>query len=164
MNEQLGQAPQKSSRNRIERGVALVRDAMDRRGLRLTRPREAVVRIALQLPGHFCARTLAERVFAAGHEGSLNTVYRLLPLMIEAGVLRETAMMSAHGQLFEDIFERDTHEHLRCTRCHEIVEFDFPALIEAERRLALEHGFLLTGRAYELQGLCARCRSGEGQP
>lgn len=135
---------------------------MERRGLRLTRAREAVVRMALQLPGHFCARTLAERVVASGHDGSLNTVYRLLPLMVEAGVLRETAMASDNGQLFEDVFERDNHEHLRCIRCQEVVEFELPALGEAERRLASEHDFLITGRAYELQGVCPACRGTEG--
>lgn len=151
------------SRGRVERGTETVRQVVERRGLRLTRAREAVVRIALQLPGHFCARTLAERVVASGHDGSLNTVYRLLPLMVEAGVLRETAMASDHGALFEDVFERDNHEHLRCTRCQEVVEFELPALIDAERRLASEHDFLLTGRAYELQGVCSGCRAAESR-
>lgn len=146
-------------RTRLERGVQAVRVMMDQRGWRLTVRREAVVRMALQLPGHFCARTLAEHVASAGHHGSLNTVYRLIPLMIEAGVLRETAMMSDQGQLYEDTFERALHDHLRCVRCHEIVEFELPELAEAELSLARDHGFQLTGRAYELQGVCATCRT-----
>jgi Fur family transcriptional regulator, ferric uptake regulator len=161
VNAQRAGGPVSTSRGRVERGTDTVRQVMEQRGLRLTRAREAVVRMALQLPGHFCARTLAERVVASGHDGSLNTVYRLLPLMIEAGVLRETAMISEHGQLFEDVFERDNHEHLRCVRCQEIVEFELPALIEAERRLASQHDFLITGRAYELQGVCPMCRERE---
>jgi Fur family ferric uptake transcriptional regulator len=145
-------------RTRLERGLETVRSLVARRGWRFTVRREAVVRMALQLPGHFCARTLADQVAAAGYEGSLNTVYRLLPLMIEAGVVRETAMMSDHGQLYEDAFERTQHDHLRCVKCHEIVEFELPELAEAELSLASEHGFQLTGRAYELQGVCASCR------
>jgi Fur family ferric uptake transcriptional regulator len=143
----------------VERGVATVREALGRRGLRLTAAREAVVRTALRLPGHFCARTLAARVTAAGHDGSINTIYRLLPVLVESGIVRETAIVSAHGQLFEDVFERREHEHLRCTRCHEVVEFELPHLAEAEQRLAVRHGFQLTGRAYELQGVCGDCRA-----
>jgi len=146
-------------KGRVERGVATVRETLERRGLRLTSAREAVVRAALRLPGHFCARRLAARVTASGHDGSLNTIYRLLPLLVQAGVVRETAIVSVHGQLFEDVFERQEHEHLRCTMCHEIVEFELPNLTEAEQRLADEHGFELTGRSYELQGVCGSCRA-----
>jgi tRNA nucleotidyltransferase (CCA-adding enzyme) len=81
---------------------------------------------------------------------------------LRAGVLRavgEPARRFGEETQYDNISTKGDHDHLICTGCGHIVEFEDPAIEGLRQQVALANGFHLTGRNLELYGLCAGCRS-----
>lgn len=147
---------------RRERALERIRQLLESRGLRLTSERALIVSTALGMKGHFNASTLMSCLNERGRQRvSLSTIYRMLPLMAEAGVLSETPSLRLDGQCFEDVFEQRAHEHLLCVGCGILVEFQLPPLSDIEQGIIERFGFLVTHRYFELRGLCGKCQERE---
>ena len=56
---------------------------------------------------------------------------------------------------------RSHHDHLICTGCGRIVEFENEKIEELQIRVARSHGFEVESHKLELYGRCDRCRRGE---
>jgi len=127
------------------------------RGLRMTGEREALVRAALGRRRHFTLEELVEEVVQNDTRASRATVYRGLPILIEAGIL-QPVLVSDEPRRFELAFGRRHHDHLLCRRCGRVVEFRSSAIEEQQLKVAARHGFRLTSHLHELVGDCATCR------
>lgn len=144
----------------IERAIQQLRDFNRRKGLRNSTVRETVARTAMRRRGHFSVEELVSEIRGeANTEIHAATVYRIMPLLVEAGLLRITLVSTGDGALYERSFEREHHDHLICTECGAVVEFHFEAIEVLQRDLAERFGFRLTSHIHELLGLCAKCRS-----
>ena len=137
----------------IERAITQLNEVMKARGLRASTVRDSVARAALNLEGHFAADDLVRRV---PHVGAA-TVYRVLPLLVEAGLLQTAPSRTADGTHYERAFQREHHDHLLCLECQAVVEFQFEAFEVLQRDVAARFGFSLTGHVHELHGLCEKC-------
>ena len=150
---------ERASRNRLHRALATVEAKLEARGLRLTEARRHLVAMTLDVTGCFRAEDLVRVSQRAGQpRASLSSVYRMIPVMIEAGLLREATFPTARGRFLEVAFERAAADHLRCIGCHTVVEYRLPALDGIRRALNAEFGFELTGRRFEGYGFCRECR------
>lgn len=131
------------------------------KGLKNSEVRDAVARAALAYDGHFTVedlvKTLRETEVADAHPA---TVYRVVPLLVEAGLIRETLVSAGEGHRYERAFEREHHDHLICTSCGTVVEFEFEAIEVLQRDVARRFGFQLTGHIHELFGVCKDCGPG----
>jgi Fur family ferric uptake transcriptional regulator len=127
------------------------------RGLRMTGEREALVRAALGRRRHFTLEELVEEVVQNDTRASRATVYRGLPILIEAGIL-QPVLVSDEPRRFELAFGRRHHDHLMCRRCGRVVEFRSTAIEELQTKIAARHGFRLTSHVHELVGDCSACR------
>lgn len=127
------------------------------RGVRLTSVREKILQAICTFEGHFRAEDLAARLRDGGHPVSLVTVYRNLPLLERAGVVRRT-FLTRGVAVYERARQGEHHDHLICTRCRKVVEFEYRAIDVLQEAAAAEHGFTLTGHHLELLGLCPECR------
>jgi Fur family ferric uptake transcriptional regulator len=141
------------------RGAERLRDFLRSRGLRMTGEREALVRAALGRRRHFTLEELVEE--AVGHDAraSRATVYRSLPILIEAGIL-QPVLVSEEPRRFELALGRPHHDHLLCRACGRVVEFRSSAIEGLQLKVAARHGFRLTSHVHELVGDCAACRRG----
>jgi Fur family transcriptional regulator, ferric uptake regulator len=140
----------------LERLHHVVRD----RGLKSSSTRDAVARAALQRRGHFSVDELIADLRAGGAaEVHAATVYRVIPLLLEAGLIQMTLVSNREGARYERAFEREHHDHLICTACGNVVEFEFEAIELLQRDVAERFGFHLTGHVHELLGTCSNCRS-----
>jgi Fur family ferric uptake transcriptional regulator len=149
----------------VERAVEALRLVVRERGLKASATREAIARAALRRTGHFSAEDLIADLRRDGSEGGqVATVYRVLPLLVEAGLLQVTLLSRRDGTRYERAFEREHHDHLVCTRCGEIVEFEFEAIEVMQRQVASRFGYRLTGHVHELFGLCRLCASRNETP
>ena len=128
------------------------------RSLRMTEARETVVKIALEQRGHFDVDELVAEAERRGLEASRATVYRLLPLLMEAGIVQH-AVVSGERRRYEAAFGQEHHDHLICRRCGKVVEFHFEAFEMLQREIAAKYDFELTGHFHELIGICGACRS-----
>ncbi|MEW5725831.1 MAG: transcriptional repressor, partial [Thermodesulfobacteriota bacterium] len=84
------------------------------------------------------------------------SIYRTIPLLIEAGLIAEVYLENGHMH-YERVYGRDHHCHLRCNNCRTIIEFHDERLSEIERDIAVKHGFRSEGHKMEITGLCAQC-------
>jgi Fur family transcriptional regulator, ferric uptake regulator len=130
------------------------------RGLRMTGEREALVRAALGRRRHFTLEELVEEVVQGDTRASRATVYRGLPILIEAGIL-QPVLVSDEPRRFELAFGRRHHDHLMCRRCGRVVEFRSSAIEDLQLKVAARHGFRLTSHLHELVGDCTVCRRAE---
>jgi Fur family ferric uptake transcriptional regulator len=132
------------------------------RGLRMTGEREALVRAALGRRRHFTLDELVEEAVERDARASRATVYRGLPILIEAGIL-QPVLVSDEPRRFELVLGRRHHDHLRCRRCGRVVEFRSDAIEDLQLKIAARHGFRLTSHVHELVGDCAACRRAGGR-
>ena len=130
------------------------------RGVRLTRPRRAVVDALAKSHGPV---SVAE--IHAGLDDrrvDLGSVYRTVALLCRLDVVRPTDT-STTTQRFE-LTERFTghHHHLVCRRCGDIQDVDGcvlqdQALARLARRIRQVARFQVTEHDIRLYGICARC-------
>ncbi len=146
----------------VARAVERFRDELHARALKFSRVREAIVRAAVTYRGHFSVEDLLRRLHADGVEDAhLATLYRAIPLLVETGLIQPALVSKSDGQRYEAAFEREHHDHLVCTSCHPIVEYQSEALEALQREIAERHGFLLDDHVHELRGRCKDCRRAE---
>ena len=130
-------------------------------GLRQTREREAIVREIFSREDHFDVDELYLRL--KKKEGvSKPSIYRTIPLLIEAGLIEEVFLEDGHMH-YEHIYGRDHHCHIHCRQCRKIVEFFDPRLPEIEAEVARRFGFKPEGHKMEIRGLCQACAGLQGQ-
>lgn len=134
-----------------------LREFLRGRGLRMTGEREALVRAALSRRRHFTLGELVEEAVRKDTTTSRATVYRALPILMEAGIL-QPVLVSDEPRRFELAFGRRHHDHLLCRRCGRVVEFRSSAIEGLQVEIARRHGFRLTRHVHELVGDCAACR------
>src|SRR6476619_2174136 len=91
-------------------------------GVKHTAQREAIVREFLNTKEHISIDELLRRVRVQHPSVGYATVYRTLRLLKEVGLADERHFGDGKA-LYEPIGEHH-HDHLICTSCHKIVEFE----------------------------------------
>lgn len=128
------------------------------RGLRLSAPRRAVLRAAMALENHFERRSLERRLAGSGVHRA--TLFRTLPLLVEAGLLGRVRGRGGRVR-FEHTVGHGHHDHLVCECCGRMVEFASDAVEKEQERLCRAHDFVQTAHSLVIRGLCGRCRERE---
>lgn len=137
---------------------ARLQEYLTRKRLKSTKQRDLITDAFFkQLGKHVTIEELLRIVRRRNQAIGYATVYRTLMMLVDAGV--------AHQRHFEDgqsRFEAVTdhhHDHLICTQCHKIIEFENDAIEDLQEKVAREHGFKLTGHKMELYGICGECQN-----
>lgn len=144
----------------VQRALDRLRSVIRERGLRNSTVREAIARAALTYEGHFSAEELAQRVRETSDaDAHPATVYRVLPILVDAGLLQEVLHSDADQSRYERAFEREHHDHLICSDCGAVVEFQSEAIEVLQRDVAERFRFRLTDHVHELIGQCNTCAS-----
>jgi len=100
-----------------------VRGVLRDRGLRYSRPREAILAFMAEEPRHVSAESLYQSLRERGEDLSLSTVYLNLGVLVEAGLLRE--FKGAQGESLYDA-SVEPHDHLICRETGEVVDVPMP--------------------------------------
>jgi Fur family transcriptional regulator, peroxide stress response regulator len=126
------------------------------RGLRLTKPRRAVLDVVRASFAHPSAGTVYESVRHKLPRVSLATVYRNLRTLAAEGFLQELPAPS--GMRFDG--RMDSHDHFTCVACHRI--YDVPPLPPSAvlKRVRSMTGFEVLQQRIEFYGRCRTCRRG----
>ncbi len=139
---------------------AQLTDYMRNKGLKLTRQREAILQAFLEGDKHLSIDELLQqtrRLHAGiGHA----TVYRTMRLFVDAGIAHEHSFGDGPAQ-YEPAHpdEEDHHDHIICTSCGKIIEFENEQIERLQESVAREHSFLLTDHRMQLFGICPDCQS-----
>ncbi|MBF0171653.1 MAG: transcriptional repressor [Nitrospinae bacterium] len=134
---------------------------LTRHGLKSTVQREIIIKRFVKSRGHLSADELYAALREEHPSIGLATIYRTLKILTEAGIARE--------QRFNDGFTRYEfngpddrhHDHLVCTACGRVEEFENREIERLQEEVANIHGFAINDHKLELYGLCPDCaRSG----
>lgn len=131
---------------------------LERRGLKLTRPRKQILESVFSLHEHFDAEQLHARMKSLSAEISLATIYRTLPLLVEAGLI-QLSLRSASRDVFEHIFGHPKHIHWVCQNCGRVQETSLDALSKSLDREAQQIKFQRSEISVQVRGLCWQCSS-----
>jgi len=148
-----GDAPSPSSaaRERLSHWIA-------ERGLKATRQRDLIVDTFFSQSGHLSVEELLGKVQARDEHIGAATVYRTMKILADAGLA--SARHFDDGQTrYEAAIGRHHHDHLICTSCHQIIEFENERIEELQDMVARQHGFQVTRHKLELYGLCKDCQA-----
>jgi Fur family ferric uptake transcriptional regulator len=144
---------------KLQRALVSLRTVIRDKALKMTRVREAIARAALSYEGHFSVDDLLQVLRSARvKDAHQATVYRALPLLVEAGLVQPALVAEGDRQLYEAAFEREHHDHLVCTGCGRVIEYQSEAMEALQRDIAARYGFELNGHVHVLRGLCRDCR------
>ena len=127
------------------------------RGLKATRQRDVIVDAFFSEPGHLSVEELVEKARRRDPSIGAATVYRTMKILAEAG-LASVRHFEGGQTRYEAALDRHHHDHLICTSCHNIFEFENERIEELQESVAAEHGFTVTHHKLELYGLCKNCR------
>lgn len=127
------------------------------RGLRSTDARRKIVEVVLDTDHHFTAEDLLDLIKERGHRVSRASVYRTLSLLCEGGFV-ESREFQRGQMMYELMVGQHHHDHLICTGCDRIVEFENDEIEQLQEGVAEKHGFLLQSHSLRLFGSCPDCR------
>ena len=130
---------------------------MAERGLKSTRQRSLIVETFLSMDGHLSVEEVWNKVRQQDSKVSVATVYRTMKLLSDSGLAH--ARNFGDGQTrYEAAAGRHHHDHLICTRCGAILEFENDRIEAMQEVVARKHGFKVTSHKMELYGLCKDCQ------
>ncbi len=127
------------------------------RGLRQTEQRRFLIEQIFARHEHFDADALMENLPRKGHKHYVSqaTVYRTLEQLVDAGLLN--CFQLDGRSVYEFDYGYPQHDHLYCTQCRKLIEFQSDELAELINRVATEHGFRVGEHRLIVNGVCADC-------
>ncbi len=114
----------------------------------------------LGIEGHISPEFIQEKLAEAGHSVDLDTVRDVLEVLCRYGIAQRT-QLNGSGAWYEHLHLGGDHDHLLCTGCGKIVEFNESDIGELTKRAARQHGFEPVLHKLTVLGLCSSCRKKE---
>ena len=106
---------------------------------------------------HVTAQELYERVVKRDPSVGFATVYRFLRDLANKNFVTEVRMGGQASRY--ELTTKEHHDHLTCTNCGKIVEFENKKIEKLQEQVAEYFGFVLTNHILELYGLCSSCQT-----
>ena len=128
---------------------------LEKNNLKHTKQRELILTTFLEAKRHVTSEDLYQRVRDQHPTIGYTTVYRTMKLLAEAGLATERHFDDGITR-YE--IEQEHHDHLVCTQCGKIVEFESEVIEDAQDEIAQKYGFEILRHRHELYGLCRDCR------
>jgi len=134
-------------------------DFIERKGLRKTTQRDAIVEAAFSTTEHYTAEELLKRAKKLEPSVSRATVYRTLPLLVECGVLKEMDFGKEFKYYDPNYNDHPFHNHLICVDCDKIVEFDDINIDTLENCISKRLGFSPAKKIVRIEAKCDRLKA-----
>lgn len=126
-------------------------------GLKFTQQRKAIAEAFFRGGKHLSLTELL--VLAKKRQAGIGyaTVYRTMKLMSESGLASEHKFVEGQEARYEPTVEGEHHDHLICTRCGRIIEFEDEAIEQRQALVAAQYGFRVVSHRHEIYGECPDC-------
>jgi Fur family ferric uptake transcriptional regulator len=134
---------------------------MAKKKLRSTAQRRLIVDTFFDGSPHVTIEDLLTEVRSQDRGIGYATVYRTLKLLAESGVASERRFGDGLSRYELADGEDDHHDHLICTSCGSITEFEEPKIEKLQDVIAARHNFRVTSHRHEMYGVCGACQAPE---
>ena len=137
--------------------IDVLEEYISENNLKITKQRRSVLKIFLECNNHVSVEELYNIVLKTEPKIGLATVYRTLALLTKSGLALE--MDFGDGQKrYESSYKSVHHDHMLCTECGKILEFNHPLIEKYQEEVALQKNFKITSHKLDLFGLCQDCK------
>ncbi|MEP7234957.1 MAG: transcriptional repressor [Ignavibacteriota bacterium] len=120
---------------------------------RNTPERFEVLDAVMKWDDHFDADNLFIWLKNNGSKVSRATVYKTLNLLHECGLVSRYRFSQGHAQ-YEKTIDRPHHDHLICTTCGKIIEFDNSRVIQMQNDICIAYGFKPLYHSFQVFSQC----------
>lgn len=128
--------------------------------LKSTKQREVILEVlCAHQQQHVSIEKVWEEARKVNPQIGYATVYRTLMLLVEAGLVQQRHFSS--GQSLFELATDDHHDHLICSKCGKIFEFENDTIESLQKKIAQKFGFQLISHKMELYGICLACQKSE---
>jgi Fur family ferric uptake transcriptional regulator len=124
--------------------------------LKVTTQRMAILHSLHEGRRHVTAQELFEKVNKLHPEIGFATVYRFLRTLNDSKFVTEVRMGGLPARY--ELTPKGHHDHLTCTKCGKICEFENKAIENLQEKVANQFGFKLIHHILELYGVCPACQ------
>jgi Fur family ferric uptake transcriptional regulator len=125
-------------------------------GLKATFPRLKILDIFRKSDErHLSAEDVYRFLIAEKIDIGLATVYRVLTQFEQAGILSRSQFDG--GKSIFELNDGDHHDHLICTHCGSVTEFNDAEIEKRQHKIARDNGFTLESHDMVLYGVCKNC-------
>jgi Fur family ferric uptake transcriptional regulator len=125
-------------------------------GLKATFPRLKILDIFRKSDErHLSAEDVYRFLIAENIDIGLATVYRVLTQFEQAGILSRSQFDG--GKSIFELNDGDHHDHLICTHCGSVTEFNDDEIEKRQHKIARDNDFTLESHAMVLYGVCKNC-------
>ncbi len=129
-------------------------------GGKRSRSRSAVMETFFHAHTHVTVDELTRTVRDAFPRIGAVTVYRTLKLLSRMGYAKELDFGDGARRYESNLSAH--HDHLVCTACGKVIEFEDPDIEKLQDLVTRRHGFLPAAHRLEIFGRCRRCASAGG--
>ncbi len=129
---------------------------ISKKKLKFTSQRNIILVTFLKEEGHISTEELYKKVAQKYPSIGIATVYRTLKLLTECGLAYERQFGDGQSR-YEHSHEHIHHDHLICTGCGKIVEFENADIEKLQNEIAKKNRFKVYAHKLELYGLCGNC-------
>lgn len=138
--------------------IKVFREYCAKKKMRYTLERETIIKAIYSDRGHFHIDHLFSNLRKNNPDCRIakTSIYRSVPFLLDAGILRESVADSGHV-LYERTLGHFDHDHFRCIGCGCIVEFSSPDLVLAQRKICEKQRFTVLWRTNVINGYCRNC-------
>lgn len=130
-------------------------------GLKMTRQRRAIAEAVFRSDGHLTLNEILEMAKVSQPSVGYATVYRTMKLLAQSGMAAEHKFDD--GQARYELAGDDHHDHIICTTCGRIVEFEDDEIERIQAKIAEKLGFTAVYHRHEIYAEChSACESAPG--
>ncbi len=133
----------------------VLKQHLTKHNLKLTRQREHILNAFLKME-HVTAEQMYHLLAKKDPHIGLATIYRTLKLFCETEIAQERHFGTQTQ--FDNVAHKGHHDHLICTSCGKIVEFQNCQIEKLQEEVAIQNGFTIQTHKLELYGLCSNCQ------
>jgi Fur family transcriptional regulator, ferric uptake regulator len=133
-----------------------VEQYLQSRGLRHTEARRKILDAVFGSHEHFTAEGLLDKMRRRGDRVSRASVYRTLSMLCEGGFV-ESREFQRGQMMYESMLGQHHHDHLICTSCGHIIEFENQEIERLQEETAKRHRFRIEHHSLRIYGRCAKC-------
>ena len=147
----------------VQREINRFQTFLAAQGLKLTNERIALLREIFSTHYHFEADELLFKMKEKSVKISRATIYRTLELLVRSGMVRRVHLGEDHYH-YEYVSGNSHHDHLICTTCGSVIEFNDPALEQRQLEICERKKFTPTFHNLQILGVCDACNRKGQQP
>lgn len=134
------------------------------RGLSFTKARKEALKVIYSFESHFDLDELKERFKDMEVSFHFTSMFRILNLLVEAGMLMKLKSNTHRKVAYECTLCRHHHDHMICNECGDVIEFHNDEIEKLQEMVAQQHNFKMLYHSLTITGLCEKCHSIASRP